>query len=86
MSAPPLKGQTLTCHNKKRHADELTARAAAMCRLQQPNCTEPDLYVYRCPRCAGWHLTKAPQPYPGVTATDPVAPTRRRPRRNEERV
>jgi hypothetical protein len=44
----------MTC-GKRRHINELSAIAAAI-RLSGARATP--LRVYRCPDCAGWHLTK----------------------------
>jgi hypothetical protein len=57
VTAPPLKGAALTCASKRRYPDEALARATAMDALER----RPEvgkLYVYRCPKCNGWHLTK----------------------------
>ena len=43
------------CGKKKRYA----TRDFAMVRLRVRQPDEPaKLYVYQCPECAGWHLTK----------------------------
>lgn len=48
-----------TCHAKRRYADEHAARAVGIeCMAES---TYP-LYIYRCPCCKGWHLTKQEQP------------------------
>lgn len=70
MTAPPLKPKVLTCRKKRRHADELTARAAAMSHIERGLADVGELYVYQCPECAGWHLTKSRQ-RAAVTADDP---------------
>lgn len=75
MSAPPIKVAVRNCQAKRRFSDEFAARAAAQERLQQLG-QKDGLSVYRCPLCAGWHLTskkKAPR-YFRVTDTD-VYPT-----------
>lgn len=55
------------CTGKRRWSDQLAATAGAIHALEQfPN--QPPLYTYRCPYCAGWHLTKRRQPdQEGVT-------------------
>lgn len=58
MTAPRLKGHAATCAGKRRHPDELTARAAAVRVLNHPKAATSILYVYPCPVCRGWHLTK----------------------------
>lgn len=74
MTAPPLKGTKLTCASKRRHPDESVARASAMDALSQPNTHRIKLYVYKCPECRGWHLTRSKHRNGvRVTATDPVA-------------
>jgi hypothetical protein len=46
------------CASKRRHPDELSARAHAMFALEEYGNVRK-LYVYRCPTCRGWHLTKS---------------------------
>ena len=57
MSAPPLKKTVSNCINKMRFADEFAARAHAM-RVLTGHRSRANLWVYRCPECNGWHLTK----------------------------
>ena len=57
MTAPPLKQVVVTCLNKRRYSDEVTARAAAMFVLGR-NGNIKTLWVYPCYQCRGWHLTK----------------------------
>jgi hypothetical protein len=45
------------CFRKHRYPDELTARAAGHSYMTQ-YATSP-LYVYKCPECAGYHVTRA---------------------------
>lgn len=72
MTAPPLKGAKRTCSNKRRHPDELTARACAMHAITKYKNTN-ELWVYRCPTCLGWHLTRCKKHNAmKVTATNPV--------------
>lgn len=53
---PPPTLEQLKCRRKNRYSDEFAARAGAQSRLQLLG--QPDgLSVYRCPHCAGWHLT-----------------------------
>lgn len=72
MTAPPIKRTVATCKSKRRHPDELTARAAGMRAIEDRRDTGK-LYVYRCPHCHGWHLTRT---FNGVgklvTADNPV--------------
>jgi hypothetical protein len=49
--------RVLACKQKHRYSDEITARAAAMDSIQKYKNVEK-LYVYNCPVCSGWHLTK----------------------------
>jgi hypothetical protein len=72
MSAPPLKGQRLTCRNKHRHPDEIIARAAAMDAITRYGNVQV-LYVYLCPECRGWHLSKKGNALYAVTKENPVA-------------
>lgn len=75
MTAPPLKGRRMTCANKRRHPDEHTARSIAMDAITRYG-TANVLYVYRCPECHGWHLTRNKQGA-AVTATNPYLLDRR---------
>lgn len=50
------------CDNKHRWADELAAIAGAIHAFEKyHNSKGESLWVYRCPLCKGWHLTKKPQ-------------------------
>lgn len=46
------------CLSKQYHPDEATARAFAVRSLERPGNVVKVLYVYPCPICHGWHLTK----------------------------
>lgn len=46
------------CASKTRYPDELTARAAGQ--HYRERMTTKNLYVYKCPHCAGHHLTHVP--------------------------
>jgi hypothetical protein len=59
MTSPPLKKEVAVCQKKRRHPDELTARAAAMDAIQR-NRNADKLFVYPCQHCRGWHLTRFP--------------------------
>lgn len=72
MSRPPLKGTKLNCANKIRYADEFPARVAAMESINRHGTTDK-LWVYRCPHCSGWHLTRSRQRTAPTTATELVA-------------
>jgi hypothetical protein len=50
--------QVIACKQKNRYSDEITARAAAMDSIQKYQNVEK-LYVYNCPICSGWHLTRS---------------------------
>jgi hypothetical protein len=57
MTAPPLSKPIWVCIHKNRFNDEMQARAAALVQLDR----SPDLnrlFVYTCPYCRGWHLTR----------------------------
>lgn len=63
----------VTCENKRRHVDECTARAAAMDSITRPGSNVQRLWIYRCPVCNGWHLTRNNQANARlVTADEPV--------------
>jgi hypothetical protein len=47
---------TRMCIAKNRYPDELTARAAGQ--HYRERYASESLYVYRCPQCAGFHLTR----------------------------
>lgn len=72
MTAPPLKKAAATCLGKRRHPDEWTARAVGQHAIREYGNVEW-LYVYRCPECHGWHLTRRPSGVP-VGADDPYDP------------
>lgn len=57
MTAPPPKRKAQTCASKRRYPDELTARAGAMHDIHHVG-NASELYVYRCPECRGFHLTR----------------------------
>jgi hypothetical protein len=61
-----------TCKSKRRYSDEPEARAAGMVSLaERPG--QERLFVYLCPHCDGWHLTKSSQGRRAmVTADNPV--------------
>lgn len=48
-----------TCRRKKRYADEIAARAAALVSMEEHGNTRR-LWAYRCVHCTGWHLTSRP--------------------------
>ena len=52
--------RTRRCTGKHRWSDEMSARAGAMHSIEQYGQVEK-LWVYRCPHCSGWHLTKIRQ-------------------------
>ena len=62
----------MTCSsNKRRHSDEVSARAHAMSAIQTHK-NAALLYVYKCPECHGWHLTRNYQPrQAAITEEDP---------------
>ena len=57
---PSPKDPSATCARKRRHSDEITARAFALTAIDAGwNKNKPEcLYVYKCPVCRGWHLTR----------------------------
>jgi hypothetical protein len=53
---PEPKGAKAICFRKRRYPDELTACAFA---IHCEECSDgADIYVYRCPVCSGYHLTR----------------------------
>lgn len=46
------------CLRKTRHSDEMLARLSAVHLFETKQATVDELFVYRCPNCRGWHLTK----------------------------
>lgn len=48
------------CTGKHRWPDEFTARAGAAHAIKAFGKVSA-LYVYRCPHCRGWHLTRTKQ-------------------------
>lgn len=49
------------CTGKHRWSDELSARAGAIYALETYQGAKK-LWTYKCPHCAGWHLTRRWQP------------------------
>jgi len=45
-----------TCKDKRYFSDEALARATAHATIQEMGNVKK-LWVYRCPKCPGWHLT-----------------------------
>lgn len=67
-----LRRPPLLCADKRRHPDEVAARAHGM-RSIENNKNAEMLFVYRCEHCAGWHLTKSPLgKSPAITSENPV--------------
>lgn len=56
MNAPPIKVERLKCHKKRRHNTELGARAVGSHIMDKDKSVQ--LFVYRCPHCKGFHLTR----------------------------
>lgn len=70
---PPLKPAVRTCVNKRRYTDEPQARAAGLAAIEN-NRNASRLFVYRCPVCRGWHLTRAAQAgQASISEDDPIA-------------
>ena len=53
----PVEALGRMCQSKLRYPDEITARAAGL--HYREHYATIALYVYRCPHCAGYHLTRA---------------------------
>lgn len=47
------------CERKARFPDEYVARARAAQLIEQGRADRPQLWVYQCPVCRGWHMTGA---------------------------
>lgn len=72
MTAPPLKQPQLNCAGKNRYPDEYAARAVGMYAINTYK-NPPRLYVYQCPHCSGWHLTKSRNTErPAISRHDPL--------------
>lgn len=57
------------CLSKSRYADEYIARATAQHVLTAyTDVTVKRMYVYKCPSCRGWHMSKSNNGTPPVTA------------------
>ena len=57
-SDEPTPSKIIGCSGKRRYPDLISAHAAAdhMCSL----IGSPEVYLYLCKHCKGYHLTKAP--------------------------
>jgi hypothetical protein len=62
------------CESKRRHCDEVTARAVGSVLLGEPGEEKRVLYTYRCTCCNGWHLTRRPNGFAITAATTVEAP------------
>jgi hypothetical protein len=59
MSAPTRrKKAVVNCEAKRRYSNDTQARAAAMISLERHDEGVSALWVYKCPECFGWHLTR----------------------------
>lgn len=56
MNHPDKDKALIACQTKRRYPDEVTALASGAYASTQTG--DVDLYVYRCPLCLGWHLTR----------------------------
>lgn len=61
MTAPPKKQRVVNCENKRRYADEFTARAGTSHYLEAEQKKLDHLWIYRCRECGGWHMTSKNQ-------------------------
>jgi hypothetical protein len=73
MTAPNRRnGKTLgeldrMCTSKMRYSDEYAARGSAQFALNTSRANPLGrLWVYQCPVCRGWHMTKVPNDSPAV--------------------
>lgn len=57
MSAPPVRQVVLNCAKKTRWPDEMSSRAGAMSSIERFGGVDR-LWIYRCPFCRGWHLSR----------------------------
>ena len=57
------------CLTKTRYADEYSARAGAFHVLttERFHMTVDRMFVYKCPNCRGWHMSKKTSAHPPVT-------------------
>lgn len=62
------------CTSKQRYSDEYSARGSAQHALRQNRDQNAvRLWVYKCPGCRGWHMTKSPNDSAPVTRDELVA-------------
>jgi hypothetical protein len=65
MTAPSkIHGKTVEawakmCLGKNRYSDESGCRASAQKSIQRPASELELLWVYKCPNCKGWHMTRS---------------------------
>ena len=58
----PASGLVIwSCLSKVRFPDEYVARARTAQILEAGGADRPELWVYPCDHCRGWHMTKRPQ-------------------------
>ena len=46
------------CQSKKRYRSFSSARNSAIGSIEEKKQRLPELFIYRCPICGGWHLSK----------------------------
>ena len=52
----------IACQRKRRYRLKVHAETAALARMNAPRRrAKVPIYVYHCPECEGWHLTKRQQ-------------------------
>jgi hypothetical protein len=63
-------GGAAACRTKVRYESDVHARASGrnVMRVSTRPDTPPRLFVYPCPNCRGWHLTRKPNTAAAVTA------------------
>jgi hypothetical protein len=57
MAAEPANVEIANCRRKRRYRSEQEAREAARQQMRM-NLDAPDLEIYECLWCRGWHLTR----------------------------
>lgn len=72
MTRPRKRIDNRVCLGKRRFSDEAGARALGMTSIAERPWGVSVLWVYRCPHCDGWHLTKNRRKEPAITADNPV--------------
>ena len=62
----PTETDLKACRRKRRFSTRIKAEVNALGAMNN-RAKGKAIYVYHCPACDGWHLTKNPHRYPGST-------------------